>query len=160
MTTRAQYLPTLTFLAVLAACLCAIPAHAAGATYKGKTEGGGRLSFRLAGNTVSRVSGAVPMVCLESMGSYESRSGAELFQPPGRFRVGRTAQVKALQPAAINRGIKATKTYTLRADRAGAGLVKGRLRLTLSYMALGPSIYQSYIYMCSSSVSFSAKEAS
>jgi hypothetical protein len=149
-------------LAALAAALsiaAAAPAADA-ATYKGKTEGGGRISFSLSGGSISRVNGSVPTVCLETMGSYQSRSGVEQYNPPGSFRLGRTAQVKALQPAAMNRGIKATKTYTLRTRRAGSHRVAGKLRVSFSFMGLGPSIYQSYIYMCSSSVSFSAKEAS
>ena len=149
-------------LAALAAALSmtALAPAADAATYKGKTEGGGTIAFTLSGTTISRVDGTVPTVCLETMGSYQSRSGVERFQPPGSFRLGRAAQVKALDPALMNRGIKATKTYTLRARRSGARTVTGKLRLSFSFMTLGPSIYQSYIYMCSSSVSFSAKEAS
>jgi hypothetical protein len=147
--------------AALAAALSfAVAAPAAdAATYKGTTEGGGRISFRLAGGAISRINGAVPTVCLESMGSYQSRSGVELFQPPGSFRLGRTAQVKALQPAAMNQGINATKTYTVSTRRSGRR-VTGRLRLSFSFLRPGPSIYQSFIYVCSSSVSFSAKEPS
>jgi hypothetical protein len=131
---------------------------ASAATYKGTTENGGRIAFKLSGNSISRVNGAVPTVCLETMGSYQSSAGAELFQPPGSFRLGRSAQVKALQPAAMNQGINATKTYTVSTRRTGAR-VTGKLRLSFSFLRPGPSIYQSYIYMCSSSVSFSAKEA-
>jgi len=130
------------------------------ARYKGTTAGGGRISFKLAGQTVSNVNGGVPTVCLESMGSYESRSGVELFQPPGTFRLGASAQRQALQPAAMNQGIKATKTYTLSSRRAGNRRVRGTLKLSFSFLRPGPSIYQSYIYRCSSSVSFSAKEQS
>ena len=149
-------------LAALAAALSIVAAAPAAdaATYEGKTEGGGRISFSLSGGKISRVNGAVPTVCLETMGSYQSRSGVELYQPPGSFRLGRKAQVKALQPAAMNRGIAATKTYTLQARRAGKHRVAGKLRVTFSFLTLGPSIYQSYIYLCSSSVSFSAKEGS
>jgi hypothetical protein len=32
--------------------------------------------------------------------------------------------------------------------------------VSFSFMALGPTPYQSYLYMCSSSVRFSAKERS
>jgi hypothetical protein len=102
----------------------------------------------------------VPTVCLETMGSYQSTAGAELYQPPGSFRLGRSARVKALQPAAMNHGIQATKTYTFRSRPAGDDKVAGKLRLSFSFLRPGPSVYQSYIYMCSSSVSFSAKETS
>jgi hypothetical protein len=145
-------------LAAAASLLAAAPATADAARYKGKTEGGGRIAFALSGSTISRINGAVPTVCLETMGSYQSSAGAELFQPPGSFRLGRSAQVKALQPAAMNQGINATKTYTVSTRRTGAR-VTGKLRLSFSFLRPGPSIYQSYIYMCSSSVSFSAKEA-
>jgi hypothetical protein len=148
-----------TALAATALLVAAVPAAEA-VTYKGKTENGGRISFSVSGKTVSRVNGAVPTVCLETMGSYQSTAGAELYQPPGSFRLGRSGQVKALQPAAMNQGIKATKTYTFSSRPAGNGKVAGKLRLSFSFLRPGPSIYQSYIYMCSSSVSFSAKETS
>jgi hypothetical protein len=150
----------ITALAATALLVASVPAAAEAMTYKGRTEGGGRISFSVAGKTVSRVNGAVPTLCLETMGSYQSRAGAELYQPPGSFRLGRTAQVKALQPAAMNQGINATKTYTFSSRPAGHGKVRGQLRLSFSFLRPGPSIYQSYIYMCSSSVSFSAKEPS
>jgi hypothetical protein len=88
-------------LAALAAALSIVAAAPAAdaATYKGKTDGGGKIGFRLSDNRISGVNGAVPTVCLETMGSYQSRAGVELYQPPGSFRLGRTAQVKALQPA-------------------------------------------------------------
>jgi hypothetical protein len=149
----------ITAYAATALLVASVPAAAEAMTYKGKTEGGGRISFSVSGKTVSRVNGAVPTVCLETMGSYQSRAGAELYQPPGSFRLGRTAQVKALQPAAMNEGINATKTYTVSTRRTG-GRLTGRLRLSFYFLRPGPSIYQSYIYMCSSSVSFSAKETS
>jgi hypothetical protein len=60
----------------------------------------------------------------------------------------------------MNQGIEATKTYTFRSRPAGNGRVAGKLRLSFSFLRPGPSVYQSYIYMCSSSVSFSAKETS
>jgi hypothetical protein len=146
-------------LLALASALAAVPTADA-ATYKGKTEGGGRVSFELSKSKVTRVNGAVPTVCLETMGSYQRLAGVELYQPPGSFRLGRAAQVKALQPAAMNQGIRATKTYTVAFKRTGRGRVGGRLRVSFSFLRPGPSIYQSYIYACSSSVSFSAKEAS
>jgi hypothetical protein len=61
-----------------------------------------------------------------------------------------------VSPATTN----ATKTYTFSSRPAGNGKVGGMLRLSFSFLRPGPSIYQSYIYMCSSSVSFSAKETS
>jgi hypothetical protein len=50
--------------------------------------------------------------------------------------------------------------HTLAIKRAGRRRVTGTLRLSFSFLRPGPSIYQSYIYMCSSSVSFIAKEGS
>jgi hypothetical protein len=145
-------------LAAAASLLAAAPATADAATFKGKTEGAGRIAFKLSGSTISRINGAVPTVCLETMGSYQSTAGVERYRPPAAFRLGRSAQVKALQPAAMNQGIKATKTYTFSSRPAGNGKVAGKLRLSFSFLRPGPSIYQSYIYMCSSAVSFDAKE--
>jgi hypothetical protein len=146
-------------LAATALLVGAVPAAEA-VTYKGKAENGGRISFSVSGKTISRVNGAVPTVCLETMGSYQSTAGAELYQPPGTFRLGRSAQLKALQPAAMNQGINATKTYTFRLPAGRQRQGRGKAAVELLLPAPGPSIYQSYIYMCSSSVSFRAKETS
>jgi hypothetical protein len=125
-------------------------------TYKGKTRDDGRVSFRLSGKRVSGVRGIVPAVCLELGGSYDSRIGYEVFRPPGRFTLGRTRKVKAVQPATLNGNEKATKTYTVTMRSAGSRLVKGRLKVSYVFLTVGfPDVI--YLWNCSGSVTFTAR---
>jgi hypothetical protein len=141
--------------AIVTLLLATASAASASRAYFGKTKSGTSVSFKLSGSRVSGLKTTVPAVCLESTGSYGSRSGVELFTPPGSFKLGRTLQVKDLQPAAMNRGIKATKTYTVSLRRSG-NRVGGKLRVSFSFMTLGMTIYDSYIFFCTGSTSFSA----
>jgi hypothetical protein len=141
--------------ALVALLLATASAASAATTYAGKTKSEASVSFKLSGSKVSGLKTTVPAVCLESTGSYGSRAGVELFMPPGSFTLGRTKQVKDLQPAAMNQGIKATKTFTVSLRRSG-GRVAGKLRVSFSFMRPGMTIYDSYIYFCTGSTSFSA----
>ncbi|EHN10044.1 hypothetical protein PAI11_31150 [Patulibacter medicamentivorans] len=127
------------------------------ASYRGKTSGGSSIGFSLSGKRISRISTTVPTSCVETTGSFATTAGAELFQPPGSFTVGRTSKVKALQPAAMNQAIKATKNYTVTTRTAGRGRIGGKLAVNFSYLRPGASIYQSYVWICSGSASFTAK---
>jgi hypothetical protein len=149
---------TLTLTSVLVLAIAMAPASAAAKGYSGKTKGGSSISFKLNGKKVSRINTAVPTICVETTGSYKSRAGAELFQPPGSFRLGKTAQAKALQPAAMNSGTDATKTYTVALGGKGkGGRVKGDLRVSFSFIRPGLTMYDMEIWMCSGSTSFTAK---
>lgn len=124
-------------------------------SYTAKTENGGKFKFSLSGKKVTRVNGAVPAICLETTGSYQTRAGSELFSPPGSFTLGRTGKAKALQPAAMNQGTKATKNYTVTMSQSGSK-IKGKVKLSYSFLTPGYDIYHSYIWICSSSVKFTA----
>src|SRR5919204_1779896 len=143
-----------TIILATAALLAAGAATAAGGGYRGKTRDGSTIPFRLAGKTISGVNTAVPTICLETTGSYQRRSGIEIYQPPGALRVGATVKTKALQPAAMNRGIKATKNYTFTSAAAPGGKIRGTLKLSFSFLALGPDPYHSYIYICTGATTF------
>jgi hypothetical protein len=109
---RRKSVPGLGALATLVALLLLTgPAtgQASAVRYSGWTDGGGAIGFTLKGKRITGINGTVPTVCLESAGSYQTRAGAELFRTPGAFLLGRTKKAKALQPAAMNRGTKATK---------------------------------------------------
>jgi len=140
----------------LAASLVAVPAGADAAKYKGKTKGGSTITLKAKGNKVSKIRTAVPIVCVETTGTGQTRAGTELFQPPGSFKLGKKAKRKALQPAAINSGNKATKNYTVSVRRSG-GKIKGKLKVNLSFLRL--SLFKSLpdTYICSGSTTFSAK---
>jgi hypothetical protein len=148
---------SITALAALGLLAAAAPAaEARTVAYKGKTSGGSTITLKRSGKKVSRLRTVVPTTCVETTGSGLSRAGVELYRPPGRARLGKPRRVKALQPAAMNSGIKATKTYRISLRRSGRK-VKGRLRVSFSF--LRPDLFRSlpYIYLCTGSTRFSAK---
>lgn len=126
---------------------------AGAAAYKGKTKGGSSITFALKGNRVTGIRTVVPTLCLETTGNYSSRAGAELFQPVAAGRIGRTVKSKALQPAAMNVGAKATKNYEVTLKKRGKA-VSGQLKLNYSFLI--PDLYGAKIFICSGSTSFSA----
>ncbi|WP_320671176.1 hypothetical protein [Patulibacter defluvii] len=151
---------TLRRTAAVATCgllLAMAPSSAGAASYRGKTSGGTSIQLSVSGKRVSGIKTLVPTSCVETTGSFGTAVGAELFQPPGSFTVGRTAKVKALQPAAMNSGTKATKNYTVTLKSAGKRAISGKLAVNFSYLRPGPSIYQSYVFICSGSARFTAK---
>ena len=127
-------------------------------SYTARTENGGKFKFKLSGRKVAGITGVVPAICLETTGSYQTRAGGELFNPPGSFGLDRTGKVKVLQPAAMNRGTKATKNYTVTMKPAGSK-VKCKVKLSYSFLTPGYDIYHSYIWICSSSVKFTATKS-
>lgn len=141
------------------ACLLAggSVAEAKTVSYKGKTSSGTSIKFKRKGNKVSKIRTALSTICIETTGSGLTRAGSELYQPPGRFRLGKTRKVKKLQPAALNHGIKATKYYTVKVRKASRGRVKGKLKLSYSFLI--PDLFRSlpYTYVCSASHTFTAK---
>ena len=98
----------------------------------------------------------VPAMCVETTGSGYTRAGAELFRPPGSYALGHRKKAKALQPAAMNQGIKATKNYTVKLRDAGGGAVSGKLSVNYSFLI--PDLFRSmsYIYMCQGTTTFTA----
>jgi len=60
---------------------------------------------------------------------------------------------KALQPAAMNVGAKATKNYEVTVNRRGR-TVSGKLKLNFSFLI--PDLYGARIYICSGVTTFSA----
>lgn len=146
---------TTTLLAVLALAARAIGAAGAhAAAYAGKTRDGSSIRLKVAGNKVSAIRTTVPTSCVETTGSFGTRAGAELFQPPGSFALGRAGRARALQPAAMNGGTRATKNYTVDVRKAGSKLT-GTLRVNFSFLRPGPDIYSSYIFICTGSTRFS-----
>lgn len=127
-------------------------ADAAG--YKGKTKGGSSITFSAQGNKVSKIRTVVPTLCLETTGNYSSRAGSELFQPVTPSVIGRTSKSKALQPAAMNVGAKATKNYEVTVKKRGK-VLSGKLSLNYSFLI--PNLYGAQIFICSGSTTFTAK---
>lgn len=127
---------------------------AGAAGYKGKTKGGSAVTFKLNGNKATGIKTVVPTICLETTGGYASRAGGELFQPVAPARIGRTVKSKALQPAAMNQGIEATKNYEVTFKKKGKK-VSGKLELNFSFLI--PDLWTgAKIYICSGSTTFTA----
>lgn len=127
---------------------------AGAAPYKGKTKGGTTVTFALKGKRAEGIRTVVPTICLETTGNYGSKAGGEIFRPPVPGRVGRTVKSKALQPAAMNMGIEATKNYEVTLKRRGR-VVTGKLKLNYSFLV--PDLYGARIYICSGSTTFTAR---
>lgn len=126
---------------------------AGAAGYKGKTKGGSAVTFKLEGKRVTGIRTVVPTICLETTGGYTSRAGGELFQPEAAARIGRTVKSKALQSAAMNQGIEATKNYEVTLKKRGKS-VSGSLKVNFSFLI--PDLYGARIFICSGSTTFSA----
>jgi hypothetical protein len=148
---------TLTGMVLLAVLAGGSTAEAKSVAYKGKTSSGTSITFKRKGNKVSKIRTALSTICIETTGSGLTRAGSELYQPPGSFRLGKTKKVKKLQPAALNQGIKATKNYTVKVRKSGKRKIKGKLKLSYSFLI--PDLFRSlpYTYVCSASHTFTAK---
>ena len=130
-------------LAVLASL--AIAAAPAGATqsgsYKAETKNGFKVSFKVKGNRVSKFNGLVPASCISPTGG--TRVGGEVFQPPGKFKIGKTRKVKAKQRGAMGSSGKITKNYKVTLERAKNGGLKGKLHVNFSFLTFEYGLYGS-----------------
>jgi hypothetical protein len=140
----------------LVASLAVGASSASAATLRGTTEGGNKITLKRSGTKVSKIRTLVPTMCVETTGSGYTRAGGELFRPPGSYTLGRQRKSKALQSAAMNQGIDATKNYTVKVTSAGGRAVSGKLSVSLSFMV--PDLYRSlpYIYLCQGTTTFAA----
>ena len=144
--------------AVAATMAMALGAPAAGAaTLHGKTDGGHKITLKRSGSSVSKIKTMVPAICVETTGSGYTRAGGEIVQPPGSFTIGRQRKAKALQPAALNRGIKATKNYTVKVTRVGGRAVQGKVSVNYSFLVPDLFRYTPYIYICQGTATFTAR---
>jgi len=144
--------------AVAAAASLAVAVPTAGAaTLQGKTKGGNTITLKRSGQKISTLKTAVPTMCVETTGSGMSRAGVELFEPPGSFTIGTQRKTKALQEAAMNLGIEATKNYTVKLNRSSGQTVSGKLSVNFSFMI--PDLFRTmpYIYMCQGVTTFTAR---
>jgi hypothetical protein len=139
----------------LALVATSVASAGSSAAYRGKTKGGTSITFTLNGNRISAVRSAVPTICVETTGSGQTRAGVELYQPPATFIVGTTGKTKALQPAAMNQANKATKNYTFTSKRTATG-ISGTLKISFSFIRPGLDIYHAYIFLCTSTTTFTA----
>ena len=144
-TTRKETNPVktpLTALAVIASL--AIAAAPAGAiqsgSYKAKTKNGFKMSFKVKGNKVGKFNGLVPASCISPTGG--TRVGGEVFQPPGKFKIGKTRKAKAKQRSAMGSSSgKVTKNYKVTLKRAKNGGLKAKLHVNFSFLTFEYGVY-------------------
>ena len=127
-------LPTLSLCAVLGLA-AAGPAAAETRTYKGRTAGGYALSFKAAGDKVTKLRTIVPTTCVPTR-SGTPRSGGELFEPPGVSRIGRTTKSRALQDPAMHYS-EVTKNYHVTLKRKSGGRIAGKLHVNFAFQTIG-----------------------
>lgn len=149
---RTRYVSFAALVAMILTVAGSTASPASAAPYKGKTKGGSTVTFKLKGSKLKGIRTIVPTICLETGGHYTSRAGGELFQPP-KATLGKKVKSKALQPAAMNHAIKATKNYTVVARRKGK---KIQGKFSLNYSFLVPDLYVTRIFICSGTTTFTA----
>jgi hypothetical protein len=111
------------------------------------------------GSKIKSISSAVPTVCSTSSGgAFDTKAGADIYQPPGRFALGGAVKRKALQRTPFYPA-KVTKNHTVTTKTGRNGKVTGKLDENFSYSILGLDLDgNSYIriYICQGVTTFSA----
>jgi hypothetical protein len=122
-------------LAVALSLLAAAPAVAAKTVnYKGKTTGGHTITFKRQGKKVWWISTMAPTVCLASnRPGAQSRTGAEIYTPPGYEIVGKKVTFEDLQKPAMHYS-NVTKHYEITLRSGPKGKLTGDLHLSFSFI--------------------------
>jgi hypothetical protein len=85
------------------------------------------------------------------------RAGAELFQPPGSFRIGRSGRTEALQDAAMHHA-EVTKHYRVSLRRTRGGGFKAKLHVNFSFQTVGYNSWGPFLqgWVCQGDDTFTA----
>src|SRR3954447_25347937 len=86
----------------LAAAALVAPAAADAAKYKGKASGY-TIRFNQKGKRISKIRTLVFVVCTSTQGGAQD-SGTEFFDPPGKFKLGKSTRKTAHRKAAVRPG--------------------------------------------------------
>jgi hypothetical protein len=155
---------TLILISLLSLAITAAPAAGKTVAYKGKTKSGHSITFKREGGKIKNVQSMVPTVCLTTSGGSDStRTGGDIYQPPGAYALGKTTKRKAFQRTPFYPA-KVTKNYTLTAKTGSKGKITGKLDENFSFSLLGldPWSGNSYIriFICQGVTNFTAKPKS
>jgi hypothetical protein len=147
-------------LATALSMLVAAPAGAKPTRYVGKTSAGDRITFSVGGGRVSAVRTATPTICVPTQGTPQA--GTDLYQPPGRFALGRTTKVQTPGPvdSAMHYG-EVTKWFHFTAKRGKRGRVTGTLHQNFAFetVASDPWTGLSLVgWVCQGDARFSARQ--
>jgi hypothetical protein len=125
---------SVTAVAVAALLACAVPASAVAkpTKYTGATNAGDRISFKVSGTTITAVRSATPTTCVPTEGT--PAVGTDLYQPPGRFGLGRTTKVETPTPVETAMHYsEVTKWFHFTAKRGKRGAISGTLHQNFSF---------------------------
>lgn len=119
-------------LAALLACAVAVPATAKPTRYAGTTNAGDRITFKLSGTAITAVRSATPTTCVPTEGT--PAVGTDVYQPTGRFGLGRTTKVETPTPVetAMHHS-EVTKWFHFTAKRGKRGTITGTLHQNFSF---------------------------
>jgi hypothetical protein len=148
-----------TLTAIVAAGLVPAAAEAKAVSYKGKTRGGHTITFKRSGSKLSGVSTMIPTICVSTTrsGPGTTKAGADIYQPGGRFKLGKQVKRTIKQGSAFYSS-PITKHYTFKSKAGRRGKVTGKLNVNFSYLV--PDLigyFGSYlIFICQGSTTFQA----
>lgn len=119
-------------LAALLACAVAAPATAKPTKYAGTTNAGDRIAFKVTGKTITAIRSATPTVCVPTEGT--PAVGTDLYEPPGRFGLGRTTKIETPTPVETAMHYsEVTKWFHFTAKRGKRGTITGTLHQNFSF---------------------------
>jgi hypothetical protein len=136
-TTPATHVRRAALAALTAASLLSAvaPADAKPVRHVGKTSAGDPISVTVRGGAVANLSTSTPMSCVPTSGT--PRAGTDLFEPAGRFPLGRTttAQTDGPVETAMHYN-EVTKHVRVTVRRAKARAITGILHQNYSFETL------------------------
>jgi hypothetical protein len=131
------------------------PAGGGGGRFAGRTKNiAAEFRFDLAGEQIQNAIGEIMVTCFYPGGT--SRSGVEVWDPPGAFPLGqKTEQFADGKPSAIL-GSTVRKRYTLEAARSG-DTVTGTIQVSYSFSAYNPQTGMAQGSSCVGEDTFTAR---
>jgi hypothetical protein len=150
-TTRSKHGRHLALAAVAAVALMA-PATADAAKYRGKA-GGFTIRFNQKGKRISKIRTLIFVNCTYTGGG--SDSGTEVFDPPGKFRLGKQTRKNAHRKASVRPG-EYGFNFTVIPKRKTRRKIAGRIRLTYFESVYDPFSNQIYYWNCYGTTRFRA----
>jgi hypothetical protein len=151
-TPRARRIAVAVAVAVAATALAG-PAAADAAKYRGKASGQ-TIRFNQKGKRISKVRTLIFVVCSRSDTS-EQDSGFEIFDPPGKFRLGKETRRNAHRKASVRPG-EYGFNFTVIPRRKSRRKIAGRIRLTYFESVYDPFTNQIYYWNCYGTSKFRA----
>jgi hypothetical protein len=150
--TSARHLRGLAVAVGVAATALAGPAAADAAKYRGKANGQ-KITFNQKGKRISKVRTRIFVACGRADAEGQD-FGYEIFDPPGKFRLGKQGKKTARRKSAV-RGGEQSFHFQMRPRRKSRRKIVGKLRL--SYTTSDPQpTGATAVWVCEGSAKFRA----